>query len=96
MRDPAVILKEIGKEFVTNRKRGRAEAYSHLQQRIATHLADLVPAVIPLKDAIALLAELDTEFLKARDSTSQSGLEALQQWLAHEPESSPQLQSEAP
>jgi hypothetical protein len=80
MMNPEDILRLIGANFVAARRKGRLGAYQELQTEIATHLQDLVPAVIPFKDAINLLTELDNEFLKS-DGSSQGGLEALQKWL---------------
>ena len=76
------ILREIGSKFNhLIKKNSRAQAYQFLQQALMQHMDILVPAIIPLKDHIATITELE-EYLKGSMGTSQKPpLDALAEWL---------------
>jgi len=85
---PQETLHSIGQRFNELRRESMAAAYRYLQEALMSNVDVLVPTVIPLKDFLATVAELET-FLKGSVSqTGQSPIEYLQQWLGT-PDSKP-------
>lgn len=78
---PQETLHSIGERFNELRKQSMGAAYRYLQEALMTNVDVLVPTVIPLKDFLAAVTELE-DFLKGSVSQAgQSPIEYLQRWL---------------
>src|SRR5579863_274043 len=76
------ILHAIGNEFTRLlKKNSRAQAYQYLQKSLMENMDRLVPHIIPLKDFIATITDLE-EYLKGSlGNTTKPPLDALAEWL---------------
>lgn len=85
VRTNRAILYEIGQEFnKLLKKNSRAQAYQYLQRALMQNMDRLVPSIIPLKDHIVTITELE-EYLKGSlGTTGKPPLDALASWLQGE------------
>lgn len=79
---PAEILTRMGNEF--NRllaESSRPQAYKYMQKSLMENVGILVPVLMPMKDFIAAVTELE-EYLKgSMASSDKSPLDLLSDWL---------------
>jgi uncharacterized membrane-anchored protein YhcB (DUF1043 family) len=82
MKSARQILYDIGNKFTELlKKNSRAQAYQYLQKHLMKNMDRLVPNIIPLKDFIATITDLE-EYLKGSLGTgTKPPIDVLADWL---------------